>query len=185
MSIAVPRAPVSVDVRHHMNDSTAARVSFLDASALVKLHTDESDSGPVRLYCNAEPLKYTSTFCFYEALGRLKGLWKKGRRDGVRLTKEEYFTACSNLVAWHGAMLRRVPDLDFLTPSTFREARELAIRTDLDLSDAFQILSVKTGCFSVMTGESRTVLVTADKMLASAARDEGLRVWHCTHEDPP
>ena len=55
--------------------------------------------------------KYTTDFCFYEALSRLKGLWKKGRKDGVKLTQGEYSQACSQLFAWHQAMSKRVNDL--------------------------------------------------------------------------
>jgi predicted nucleic acid-binding protein len=165
--------------------NTAARVSFLDASALVKIHVPELGSDVVRAYFEAEPLKYTSDFCFYEALSLLKGLWKKGRRDGVRLTKDEYFAACSRLFAWHQAMSKRIDDLDFLAIENFRKAREIAKKCDLDLSDAFQILSVKAGYFSVLREDSMTVFVTADRYLAMAARSEGLRVWHCVSEPPP
>jgi hypothetical protein len=54
----------------------------------------------------------------------------------------------------------------------------------LDLSDAFQILSVKAFA-PHMIGGSRTILVTADKELAKAARAEGLRVWSVLEEPAP
>ena len=164
--------------------SRAARASFLDASALVKLHIQEGGSDAIRNFCAQEPLKYTTPFCFYEALSLLKGVWK-GRRKGITLSKEEYLQACSRLTAWYGAMSRQVKDLDFVSPSTFREARAIADRASLDLSDAFQILSVKSGYFSVLTNDSKTVFVTADEELAKAARAEGLRVWNCVTEPPP
>jgi predicted nucleic acid-binding protein len=168
--------------------STSARASFLDASTLVKLHIREDGSDVVRAYFESEPLKYTTHFCFYEALSRLKGLWKKGRKVGeahTKLTKEEYFDACSRLFSWHQAMSKRIDDLDFLSIHTFLEARKIAKKGDLDLSDTFQILSVKSGYFSVSGGDSQTVFVTADKGLAKAARTEGLRVWYCVSEPPP
>lgn len=55
----------------------------------------------------------------------------------------------------------------------------------LDLSDAFQIHSVKEGFFSNMCGDSKTYLVTADKKLAKAARAEELRVWSVLEEPAP
>ncbi len=61
----------------------------------------------------------------------------------------------------------------------------IAERSRLDLSDAFQILSVKKGYFSVLASESSTVLVTADKELADAARAEGLRAWSLMLEPAP
>ena len=58
-------------------------------------------------------------------------------------------------------------------------------RTDLDLSDAFQLLSVKFGYFSSLVGESSTVLVTSDKGLAKEARGIGIRVWSVMEEKAP
>ena len=55
----------------------------------------------------------------------------------------------------------------------------------LSLANAFQIVSVKEGYFSHLVNDSKTVLVTADKLLAAAARAEGLRVWSAMEEPPP
>jgi hypothetical protein len=111
----------------------------------------------------------------------LKGKWKhKGQ-----LTPEQYFDAAFHLTAWYGASSSRVKDLNFTEPNTFVEAKEIAQRNQLDLSDAFQILSVKKGYFSVLVNESSTILVTADKELAGAARNEGLRAWNLMVEPAP
>lgn len=67
----------------------------------------------------------------------------------------------------------------------FSSAKLLVERTSLDLSDAIQIISVKEGYFSHLVNDSKTVLVTADKALAAAARAEGLRVWSAMEESPP
>jgi hypothetical protein len=50
--------------------------------------------------------------------------------------------------------------LSFLSPGVFVAALRISERHDLDLSDAFQIVSLKEGFFSVLSGESQTVLVT-------------------------
>jgi hypothetical protein len=56
----------------------------------------------------------------------------------------------------------------------------------LDLSDAFQIVSVKESFGAHMwRGDSRTILVTADRKLAKAARAEDLRVWSVLEEPAP
>jgi hypothetical protein len=53
----------------------------------------------------------------------------------------------------------------------FHDALELARdNPDLDLSDAFQLLDLEAGYFSVLVGGSQTRLVTADEALAKAAR---------------
>ena len=53
----------------------AARAVCVDASVLVKLHAEEPGSDIVRARCSAEPMRYATPFCFYEALSILKGKW--------------------------------------------------------------------------------------------------------------
>jgi predicted nucleic acid-binding protein len=123
----------------------------------------------------------TTPYCFYETMNVLKGKWKhKGQ-----LTPEQYLDAAFRLTAWYGASSSRIKDLDFTNPSTFAEAKDLAQKSGLDLSDAFQILSVKKGYFAPLVNDSATILVTADKELADAARVEGLRVWNPMLEPAP
>lgn len=159
----------------------AARADFFDASALAKIYSDEPRSDLVRDYFGSRPTKYTTPFCFYEAMNVLKGKWKhKGQ-----LTLEQYLNAAFRLTSWYGASSSKIKDLDFADPTTFAKAKEIAERSQLDLSDAFQILSVKMGYFSVLINESSTILVTADKELAEAAKKEGLRVWNLMEESAP
>jgi predicted nucleic acid-binding protein len=161
--------------------SPAVRANLFDASALVKVHVDEPGSEIVRPYFNGEPTKYTTPFCFYEALNILKSKWLyKGK-----LAKEQYLAAAFRLTAWYGASSRHISDLDFSGLGVFPDAKRLVERTSLDLSDAFQILSLKQGYFSKLSGDSATILVTADKTLAEAARGEDLRVWYFMEEPPP
>jgi len=162
-------------------DRRAARADFFDASALAKVYSDEPCSDVARDYFRSRATKYTTPFCFYEAMNVLKGKWKhKGQ-----LTIDQYLEAAFRLTAWYGASSSKVRDLNFTEPTTFAEAKEIAERSQLDLSDAFQILSVKKGYFSVLVNESSTVLVTADKELANAARAEGLRTWNLMLEPAP
>lgn len=159
----------------------AARADFFDASALAKIYSDEPCSDVASDYFRSSATKYTTPFCFYEAMNVLKGKWKhKGQ-----LTLDQYLDAAFRLTAWYGASSSEVKDLNFTEPATFTEAKEIAERSRLDLSDAFQILSVKKGYFSVLVNESATVLVTADKELADAARAEGLRAWNLMLEPAP
>jgi predicted nucleic acid-binding protein len=89
--------------------SVAGRASLFDASALVKVYTDEPGSEIVRQYFKREPTKYTTPFCFYEALSILKAKWKYRNE----LTAEKYLEAARRLTAWYGASSRGVDDLDF------------------------------------------------------------------------
>ncbi len=161
--------------------SSQGRANCFDASALVKLYTEEMGSDIVRTYFDREPTKYATPFCFYEALNVLKVKWKYRNE----ITRDEYLDAAFRLTAWFDAMSGYIDDIEFLSPQTFVEAKHLVEQTGLDLSDAFQILSVKAGYYSGMTGGSSTILVTCDRDLASAARAEGLRVWYCLEEQAP
>lgn len=161
--------------------SMAVRADFFDASALVKVFTDEPGSDATRKYWHERSTKYTTPFCFYEAMNVLKGKWKFKRQ----LSERQYFDAAFGLAAWFGASSARIDDLDFADPLVFSATRSLAERSGLDLSDAFQIMSVKRGYFSVLVNDSATVLVTGDNALAIAARAEGLRVWNPMCEVPP
>jgi predicted nucleic acid-binding protein len=157
------------------------RANFFDASALVKVYSDEAASVIVRDYWRVSATKYTTPFCFYEAMNVLKSKWK----FKSQITLSQYLEATFQLTAWYGASSAQVEDLDFADPQTFAETRLLAERNELDLSDAFQIMSVKRGYFSDLVNGSATVLVTGDNHLASAARSEGLRVWNILLEPPP
>ncbi len=158
------------------------RANCFDASALLKVFTLESGSNIVRDYFNSRsPTKYTTPFCFYEALNALKVKWLYRNE----ITKAEYTEAAFRLVAWFSASTRHAKDIDLQDPVVFSRVRELAERHSLDLSDAFQILSVKEGYFSHLTNDSQTILVTADKALAKAAQLEGIRSWYCLGEPEP
>jgi hypothetical protein len=107
------------------------------------------------------------------------------RKPPGNIGDDEYHKAAFELSAWFSASSKNLPDLDFVDPMTFPQVQSLARKYSVDLSDAFQILSVQKGFASVMSGESQTILVTADKGLAAAARSEGIRVWNVMTEQLP
>lgn len=160
---------------------SACRANCLDASALVKIYIPEAGSDILCAYLEKESTKYTTPFCFYEALSTLKVMWLYRKK----ITKTQYLDASFDLSAWYSAATVRMKDLDLISPLTFDAAKRIVEKTSLDLSDAFQILSVKSGCFSSSIGDSSTVLVTGDKKLAAAARVEGLRAWYFMEEPAP
>lgn len=163
-------------------DRPPPRANCFDASALVKVFARERGSDIVREYFHSRsPTKYTTPFCFYETLNVLKVKWLYRKE----ITKEEYTEAAFRLVAWFGASTRYAKDIDLNEPRIFFTVRELAERHSIDLSDAFQIVSVKDGYFSHLVNESQTILVTADEGLAKAARIEGVKAWYCIGEPEP
>ena len=152
---------------------TSARADFFDASALVKVFCNEPWSDVIRDYFYKRHTKYTTPFCFYEAMNVLKSKW----RDRGQLSKYDYLDAAFGLAAWFSASSANLPDVSFTDHATFLRAHDIATRTNLDLSDAFQIVSVKFGYYAPMMNESTTILVTADRGLAEVARNEGVKVW--------
>jgi predicted nucleic acid-binding protein len=71
------------------------------------------------------------------------------------------------------------------SPEIFMEAEDLARQHGVDLSDAFQIITVRNGKFKNWAGESKSVLATADRGLADAAKKEGLLAWNCEETTIP
>jgi len=159
----------------------AIRANCFDASALLKLYIQEDGSAILRAYWNREPTKFTTSLCFYEALTQLKvcHFYRKV------LDLAAYKDATLNLCAWYSTVSESITELNFLSPEVFFAAQRTAETYKLDLSDAFQIHSVKEGFFSKLHGDSKTILVTADDKLAKAARSEGIRVWYIMDEQAP
>ena len=156
----------------------ALGANCFDASALVKIFTDERDGEQVRIrFRHESPTKYATPFCFYEAMNVLKSKWLYQKQ----LTQNQYTDAARKLMAWFHP-LTKYPDLDLGNPLVFAEVERVATRNSLDWSDAFQIVSVRDGFFSRLVNDSATLLITADRKLTEAARTEGLRVWNCIDE---
>ena len=159
---------------------TTINTRYLDASALVKLLVDEGDCAPVRAFCNGEPNTRTTALCVAEALGVFKRKWKK-----KELTLEQYLQVTAQLLA---EAPHRIYETE-LDPSDHQVSAgvEALVRkhTELDFVDALQLYTLRHGPFQHMINDSTSVLITADKNLAKAARAEGLRVWDCIREPAP
>ena len=158
------------------------RANCFDASALVKVFTDEEWSNIIREYFyNQAPTRYATPFCFYEALNVLKVKWLYRKEIDERTYRDSAF----RLTAWCAGTLTSTKDIELHNPLVFSQVRSLAERHSIDLSDAFQIVSVKFGYFSHLIEESMTLLVTADKRLSVVAREEGIKVWYFPTEPIP
>ncbi|MFC1694470.1 type II toxin-antitoxin system VapC family toxin [Candidatus Latescibacterota bacterium] len=160
---------------------TAVRANCLDASALVKLYVNEPGSDKLRTYMKSNPTYYTTLFCFFETLSVLKVKWLYKKE----ITEVEYKKATFSLTAWFSSVSQNIEDLDFTSQTIFTEVQKIVTRYTLDLSDAFQILSVKEGFFSNMVDESKTIFITADDKLAKVARQENIKVWNLLCEQAP
>jgi predicted nucleic acid-binding protein len=159
---------------------TDIRTHYLDASAIVKLLVDEDGSPVLKAYFGQHSVFSTTWLCFAETLGVLKLKFLRKLID-----QERYLSACEELMAHLRGQSLEIDDVGISHRSTFDEVEQLAKKHSLDISDAYQLVTLRRGVFSRMTGASRPILITADDALAVAARAEGLRVWHCLRESAP
>lgn len=161
------------------------RTHYLDASALVKLAIAEDHSEKLRAYCS-RALLATTSLCFGEALGVLKGKWTHGR-----ITQEAYLAACEELFAHVRNESLQIEDTPLLSGdpqelrANYERVENLARKHSLDISDALQLLALRSGTYSRLDGAARASLVTADFNLAQAAKEEGMPAWDCVHDAAP
>lgn len=161
---------------------------YLDACAAVKLVLDEPYSDRIRDYYEEKADQgfefYMTLFCFYEALGVLKRKYKSSNRI-ERIDRDEYFRACGQLTARLAIDDIQHDQLRLTDHENYLRVENIAQTYDIDISDALQIVTVKHGKWSQLVAESQSMLITADRDLAEAARDEGLRVWNILDEEEP
>lgn len=158
--------------------SDTVHVWYLDASALVKLVIDEGQHEPVRAFFNAKTNFHATSLCIMEALGAIKAKWINGR-----INQEAYLQATRKLVIDSWGKRIRTDNIDLFTPEGLQATEELARKHTLDLSDALQLETLLRGTFRYFAEDSKPILITADKKLATAAEAEGIRAWRC-HLDP-
>ena len=165
-------------------DHYAIKVHYFDASALVKLAADDPDEEPgrdvLRKYHreHAHP-GYTVSFCVAEALGALKLKFLR-----QKISKTEYLKYVKALLRVVGNTFQ-TDELEALLPVVSNEFERLVGKYNLDFVDCLQIATLKYGKYRIFDGPSKSILITADRDLAKAARSEGARVWECSREDPP
>jgi predicted nucleic acid-binding protein len=161
------------------------RVLYLDASALVKLVADDADELPgrdaVRKYYWAHIAHvYSTSYSITEALSAFKVKYVRGRiaRDLYKRYVREFLklTIGSNL---------RIDELQILSPVVRNEFERLIDTYDIDFLDCFQLVTIMHGKYRIFVGRSKSLLITADKKLAEAARKENVDAWYCVDEPAP
>jgi predicted nucleic acid-binding protein len=158
------------------------RTHYLDASAIVKLFVAEQGSNAIRAYFDKEENFYITNLCFVEALTALKVKYKYRKE----ISDEEYFSACDHLFAYAGKGVKiEIENIEIRDRMVFAEVEKLARKYKIDVSNAFQIVSIKKNYFSRFTSDSKPILITGDQALATAACKEGIRVWDCVNEPEP
>ena len=162
----------------------AVKVHYLDASAIVKLFADDGDELPgreaLRQYYFDHASMFTHQFCLAEALSAFKR--KLSRKI---FTEDKYLHCLSEFFRLGIGLKLQVDDIGMLSPILRSETERLIKGYGIDFIDAVQILILLRGTYPHFCGDSQSILITADRKLAEAARCEHARVWECTTEPPP
>jgi predicted nucleic acid-binding protein len=111
------------------------------------------------------------------------------------ISDERYLAACDDLLAHAASGRIELEDIEIKDRSVFIEMKALAQKYRIDVSDAFQIFSVKKNYFSRFDSDSKPILITADKELAAATPFASLSVlsfhilitslFNCHHDERP
>jgi predicted nucleic acid-binding protein len=167
-----------------MEDSSAVKAHYFDASALVKLAANDPDEEPgrnnIRSYYQSEANFFATSQCLSEAIG----VFKRKQLNGL-FSQEEYIKTIKNFIGITVGGKLQIEEVPLLSPIWLKEAEKLMNKHGLDFVDCCQIVTLLRGKYSPFALDSKSILITADKDLAKAARAEGARVWLCTKEPPP
>jgi|RhiMetdeSRZDD1v2_1073273.scaffolds.fasta_scaffold92321_3 predicted nucleic acid-binding protein len=148
------------------------RPYFFDASAIVKLLVVEKGSAKVREFCSTSAMIRTTWLALAEAYGVLKR-----RRRQEKWGDSQYDKKIFDLQRYVQKRIKLHGPVDLPGPE-FREVRKIQRHHNLDFSDALQIALLRFGFYAALTGDSRPVLVSADKKLLRAAKNENIVSWN-------
>ena len=163
----------------------ALKAHYLDASVLVKLVAEDADENPGRTaireyYASHADMRATS-HCFWEALSVFKTKFLRGR-----ISRDDYVRYVERFITQTVGWKLGIDNSPILSLELMGEAEKLIRKyADLDFVDCLQIVTIKHGDNKVFCGDSKSILITADRDLAKVARAEGARVWECTSEPLP
>src|SRR5438132_9070460 len=128
------------------------QICYYDASALVKLLIKEEGSGIILKYQSENYFSHfhTTSLCFAEIFGILKT-----KRIYSEITEEQYLDASDELRSYISGGRIQISDVNIADVEIFYEAEKLvrkyppekdsknARRKSIDISDAFQIVTLK------------------------------------------
>lgn len=157
------------------------KANYLDTSAIIKILIDEPESSLIAEYFKGPHLFYMTSLCFAEALGVLKAKYFRHHH----ITEKGYLNRSYRLMVLVRDRRIKLDEVSLAQPKEFEEVEAIVRKYQIDTSDALQIVTIKKDKFSNFSGESQSLLITADGGLAKAARNEGLVAWDCVREPCP
>jgi predicted nucleic acid-binding protein len=149
---------------------------YYDANCLVKLVIKESGSSELQQSVeDLESVAITTSFCFYEALGVLKTKWSRQNRTDA-ISQKDYLTASAELCALIEGGNIQLEEFSFYDYESFRQSRKITEQHGIDLSDSFQLITLKKGMMAGLKTSIIPQLITEDKGIKLAAEELGLSV---------
>jgi predicted nucleic acid-binding protein len=148
------------------------RLYFFDASAIAKLVVREKGSTEIQDLCRSPSVIRTTWLSLAETYGVIKRRWRKEKWQ-----KPVYYRKLFDLQKNVQRRIKLDGSIN-LKDNQFREVRRILDQHRLDFSDALHIVMLKSGFYAALAGESKPVLVAADKGLLRAAKSEGILVWN-------
>jgi predicted nucleic acid-binding protein len=155
------------------------QTNVLDASAIIKLVIKEEGSDNLLEYCGRYPVFDTTSLCFSEAVGYLKSL----RYFQNEISDDMYLAASDQLLAMLKDEVIRINNANLYDTKDWLGVEELIEKYSIDISEAFQVYSIKHSFFSEAEKYPAPVLITGDTNLAATLRAENIPVWNCLEQE--
>ena len=129
--------------------------------------------------------KIWATEIYKKALCKAEADWSTNCDIAKSISNKKYLASTDILITHLRQKSISIQDVDLTDYAIYSEIEKTSKKHGLDIADAFQLVTLKAGFPSAFDGESKTMLITGDKRLAGAARDENLRVWDIINEPIP
>lgn len=162
---------------------------YFDASALIKYFLDEDGSERVRNHVHSclkarrcyEIVFRTTYLCFGETLGHIKNIYRR------KLISRDQYNEISSRVLSSVSHTFEIEEPRIGHPPIGARTVEIVQKHALDMSDAFLIVAAEwiKKEHQNLSGGLESILVSADRDLISAAKNEGVRVWDVLLEGTP
>ncbi len=148
------------------------QVYLWDASALVRIYVNDG-KGTAKaneIFRSKKSTNFAIEYSKTEVLTALKRKWKK-----KEITGDQYMRLVMNAHDELSSRLQiRDDPLDRF--ADMMDALDIVKKYGVDIIDAAAIVGIKTGLLGHFAGESGPFLITADKRLAKAAKDNNVKV---------
>ena len=168
---------------------------YLDASAAIMLFTREEGYKNLQKFMqnpDESPTVFMTAFCVTETLSAIKTKWRndskktKKNPDEKQRLQAVYFSDCNDFLSHLRDDQIHVNDIPIADREIYKQVEPIAINNEIDLVDAFQIVTLQRGlALPLRSGQSELLLILKDAALINPARELRMKVWDCKREASP